>query len=186
MSELTISTLDVSCGHKVDSLAQHGVRSKVTGGTAWARKMKAKLDLAWAAGMVDGEGSITAVRQIYQPDKNGRPRNPTIRLKLVIVQNDWSTLDRLRKILGCKAHLNEVPWNENHNSRIYQLQYDGANALEAINKLAKYIYRKKTHVHCANKLWAEGQMGVFSKGKRLSPSILAKREKWVARLRKLN
>lgn len=186
MNEFMISTLNVSSGHDVISLPEGQVGSGGNGGSCSVSDMQAELDLAWAAGLVDGEGSISAVRQTYQPDKNGRRRNPTIRLKLMIVQNDWSTLNRLQEILACKGYLNEIPWNENHNSRIYQLQYDGANALDAINKLAKYIYRKKHYVHCANKLWSEGQMGVFAKGKRLAPSILAMREKWVARLRKLN
>lgn len=149
------------------------------------RVMRSKLDLAWAGGMVDGEGTITVVRQTYQPGKNGRRRNPTCRLKLVVVQNDWSTLDRLKKILGGVSYLNEVPLKPTHNSRIFQLQFDGAHALAAIEKLEPYLYRKKQHAHCAKSFWREGQMGTRPGRKGVAPAILAVREKWIARLRRL-
>lgn len=151
-----------------------------------AHSEKRKIDLAWAAGMVDGEGSITVVRQAYQPDKNGNKRNPTLRLKLVIVQNDWATLDRLQRIIGGQSHLNDLPWNESQNRRCYQLQFDGVHALKAINKLAPYLYRKKQHMWAANQFWKEGQMGARPGRRGLSPAIISIREKWVSRLRKLN
>lgn len=187
MSEQMLSTFEVSMGPRPtwtndkESCGLGESRRK-----RGARVAQSDLDLAWAAGLVDGEGSITVVRQTYQPDKNGNKRNPTLRLKLVIVQNDWSTLDRLQRIIGGQSHLNDVPWNDSQNRRCYQLQFDGIHALNAINRLAPFLYRKKQHSWAVNQFWKEGEMGTRPGRRGLNPTIILIREKWVARLRKLN
>ena len=148
--------------------------------------LKQLLDLAWAAGLVDGEGCITVVKQVYQPDENGSRRPPTFRFKLVIVQNCWSTLDHLQKIINEKGYLNQVPVSVHHNKRLYQLQYDGFHAYEAVKKLEPFLHRKRHHMHVVHQLFNEGKLGQKPGRKGWDEDTLTTREKLVRRLKKLN
>ena len=142
-------------------------------------------ELCWAAGLVDGEGCITAVKQTYK-SKNGKQRKPTYRLKLMVNQNCYSTMEKLQSILDEKSYLTEMPMREFMNAKVYQLQFDGINALNAINKLEPFLHRKKQHVIISNKLWEEGQMGVHPGRNGFDPEVLKTREKLVNRLKKLH
>lgn len=142
-------------------------------------------DMAWASGFVDGEGCITAVYQKYKP-VNGKARNGTTRLKLMVNQNCWSTINRLQKIINENSSLTEMKMQLGMNKKAYMLQYDGRHALAAINKLKPFLHRKHQHAVVANALWTEGELGVKRGGRKLDPKLVKIRKYYVKRLRKLH
>lgn len=147
---------------------------------------KRTVDLAWAAGFVDGEGCITTVMQTYKPDDAGHQRLPTMRFKFMISQNCRSTLDRLKEILGETGYVNEIPLNDGMNRRAWMLQYDGRHALKAVKKLEPFLHRKKQYIQVAEKLFEEGKLGQRPGRNGWDAKTLAAREKWAKRLRKLH
>jgi hypothetical protein len=98
-----------------------------------------EIELAWAAGFLDGEGCISVVWQRFHLTK----RRATVRIRLQIVQNNLQVLKRLNKILGEKCCLHEMKRLLGHNRQIYTLNIDGENALNAIIKVYPYLFRKK-------------------------------------------
>jgi hypothetical protein len=149
-------------------------------------EMGQAVDRAWAAGFVDGEGCITVVKQAYQANKDGSQRSPTLRFKLMVVQNCWSTLKRLQTILDEKSYLNQVPVSVHHNKRLYQLQYDGFHAYEAAKKLEPFLHRKRHHMSVVHELFSDGKLGKKPGRKGWDAETLLIREKLVRRLKKMN
>ena len=96
-------------------------------------------DYAWAAGMTDGEGCISAVWQRFH--ESGR--RPTMRVRFMMGQNDLHCLQRLQSILGCKDKIYRVKRRAVENRQLYSFILDGAHALAAIAKLAPFLVRKK-------------------------------------------
>jgi LAGLIDADG DNA endonuclease family protein len=148
-------------------------------------KSEKQKELAWAGGFIDGEGCITAVYQTYKP-VDGKKRNGTTRLKLMVNQNCWSTINRLQKILNENSSLTEMKMQLGMNAKAFMLQYDGRHALNAINKLMPYLHRKHQHAVVANALWTEGQLGQKRGGRKLDPELVKIRKYYVNRLRKLH
>lgn len=137
-------------------------------------------ELGWAAGFVDGEGCITAVRQKYKD-----PKHRGIRLRMHVGQNDLASLQHLQKILGVKSYINEVKWNPTQTKPVYSLNIDGRHALEALYKLEPFLYRKKHQARVCFQLWEHGRMDDRPGRRGVSPEVWAIREYYLKRLQRM-
>jgi hypothetical protein len=137
-------------------------------------------ELGWAAGFVDGEGCISAVRQKYN-----NPKYKGIRLRLHVGQNDLASLQRLQEILGVKSYINPVKWNATQTRPIYQLNVDGRHALEALYMLEPFLFRKKHQARACFELWENGRMAERPGRKGVAPEVWEIREYYLKRLQRM-
>lgn len=137
-------------------------------------------ELGWAAGFVDGEGCITAVRQKYK-----NPKHRGIRLRMHIGQNDLASLQHLQRILDVKSYINQVKWNSTQTRPVYALSIDGRHALEALYILEPFLYRKKHQARACFELWEHGKMDERPGRRGVSPKVWAIREYYLKRLQRM-
>lgn len=141
--------------------------------------------LSWAGGAVDTGCSITIVKQVYQSDKNGNKRKDGYRLKFIITRKDKATIDRIYQILDCKGHINPVTVNGVKNS-LYQLQYDGKHAHDAIERVAPFLFRKRVHAFFVDQFWKDCKMGQRPGSKGWGPEVIELRKRYMEYFKWLN
>jgi hypothetical protein len=109
--------------------------------------------LAWAAGMLDGDGCVAIVRQTY-PN-----RSSTYRLVVQVTQNDLQTLKHFRVCVGVPAPIHEVKRRIGHNRQVYALMYSGPKAVLVLQRLAAHLVRKRPEAEVALSFIEKGQVG---------------------------
>lgn len=145
-----------------------------------AQEIKRLRELAYCAGLVDGDGCIFVSYQ----HMSGR-KNPTYRLCMSVVQNERKTLDNFQKLLGLPSNLIEVKRKANHNKQVYDLRYTGLHALAAMKLMHDDLVRKRWESEVAEQFWIEGQMGVLPGPKGLPPEVWRIRAQYRRKLSKL-
>lgn len=136
--------------------------------------------LAWAAGFVDGDGCLCAVVNRHRDRET-----PSIRIRVVIVQNDHHTLLVLQNILDEKSSLNPLKRQPCHNRQVYQLQYDGIHAIAVIRKILPYLVRKSAEADACLKLQIEGEVGRCPGPRGFTAAVHERRAYWVNRIRRM-
>ncbi|MBX3608613.1 MAG: hypothetical protein KF871_01855 [Hydrogenophaga sp.] len=121
--------------------------------------------LAWAAGMLDGDGCVAIVRQTY-PN-----RSSTYRLVVQVTQNDLQTLKHFRVCVGVPAPIHEVKRRIGHNRQVYALMYSGPKAVLVLQRLAAHLVRKRPEAEVALSFIEKGQVGRRFGGRGVPPSI---------------
>lgn len=124
-----------------------------TNRTAETSQICQQLDFAWAAGFIDGDGCICAVTQRH-PDR----ATDSVRIRLVITQNDHHVLERLQRVLGERSALNSIKRQPCQNRQPYQLQFDSGHAIAAIKKIRPYLVRKAREADLCMQLFVDGQL----------------------------
>jgi hypothetical protein len=109
--------------------------------------------LAWAAGMLDGDGCVAIVRQTY-PN-----RSSTYRLVVQVTQNCLQTLKHFRVCVGVPAPIHEVKRRIGHNRQVYALMYSGPKAVLVLQRLAAHLVRKRPEAEVALSFIEKGQVG---------------------------
>ncbi len=137
-------------------------------------------DLAWAAGLFDGDGCILISKQ-HQPGR----KNPTYRLTLSLVQNDYQTITYFKRLLALKSCLVTVPRTTGQNRNVYDLRYDGVHALRALQLLKPYLRRKQIEAVVAVEAWIHCAWGVLPGWRGLPPEVWKKRERYYKKLKAL-
>lgn len=93
--------------------------------------MPPNTDIAWAAGFIDGEGTLAVYRTTCQGRSYTLPR-------VSAVQKARHVLDRLASILGCgKITSRQGP------SGCFSWQANGKDAGKALGMLRPYLYAKR-------------------------------------------
>ncbi|MGC4395694.1 hypothetical protein [Hydrogenophaga crocea] len=108
---------------------------------------------AWAAGMLDGDGCISIVKQRY-PN-----RSATYRLVVQITQNCLKTLEHFRECVGEIGPIHEVTRRISHNKQVYALMYSGPGAVRVVQRLAPHLVRKRAEAEVALSFIENGQVG---------------------------
>ncbi len=121
--------------------------------------------LAWAAGMLDGDGCVAIVKQTY-PN-----RSSTYRLVVQVTQNDLQTLKHFRVCVGVPAPIHEVKRRIGHNRQVYALMYSGPKAVLVLQRLAAHLVRKRPEAEVALSFIEKGQVGRRFGGRGVPPSI---------------
>jgi len=138
------------------------------------------LELAWCAGMFDGDGCVFISRQ-----KMAGRKNRTYRLVLSLVQNCNVTADHFRATLGLPHCLVAVRRSVSHNRQIYDVRYDGVHALTALRLMEPFLVRKRIEAVAARQFWKECRMGVLPGPKGLPPEVWRNRERYYWKLHNL-
>ena len=142
--------------------------------------LNAQLEIAWAAGFIDGEGCIHIIRQRY-----GKNNKVSYRLRMHIAQNNYEVLETLRAYIG--EHANIIPIKRTHsvNKQVYTLNYDGVHAYKAIMKLKPFLIRKQCEAQAANDFWIEGRVEERTGRKAVAPELMEIRRRWYKKMQKL-
>jgi hypothetical protein len=138
------------------------------------------LKLAWAAGFIDGDGCVTAVIQRHQ-----NRITPSVRIRVVIVQNDHYVLQVLKNVLGESGALNALKRQPCQNRQPYQLQYDSGHAIAVLKKIRPYLVRKAREADACMELFIEGKLDKMPGPKGFPPEVLRIRYYWVGRIGRL-
>jgi len=94
-------------------------------------------NMHWAAGLLDGDGCISIVRQRYPH------RADNLRLTVSISQNCRQTLEHFQACVGVSGSLHAVKRRVGHNKQVYVLNYSGPGAQALIERLQGTLYRKR-------------------------------------------
>lgn len=137
-------------------------------------------NLAWAAGFLDGEACVHIAKH-----RHASRRTDTYRLAVSIAQNFLAVLEHFRKVVGIDAPIYKTKRASNHSRQCYTLNFSGRQALELLQAVAPYLQRKREEAQNGFDFWVHGQMGVTGNGKRLDPDVLAIREHYYQRMKKL-
>lgn len=132
---------------------------------------------AWAAGFLDGDGCVSAVVQTYPARVT-----PSIRIRVVIVQNDYYTLSVFQKVLSERSALNALRRKAGMNKQPYQLQYDGRHAIAVLHKLRPHLVRKAAEADVCFRLFYEGRLTWLPGPKGVPPELTKFRLSLVAKL----
>lgn len=138
------------------------------------------LKFAWAAGFVDGDGCICPVIQ-----RHDDRATDSVRIRLVVTQNDRHVLEVLRTVLGERCALNATKRLPCQNRQAYQLQYDSGHAIEAIRKILPYLIRKRREADLCLQLFVDGQLNRNPGPKGFPPEVHRVRKSLVRRIRRM-
>lgn len=139
--------------------------------------------LAWVAGFVDGDGCLQIVKQTYKSPE--RAHRPNYRPRLTISQSDPTPLMRVRKILGLRGCLAEVHTTAQNNSTPYNLTYDGRAAMEAIDRLAPYLFVKRPQALAMLAFQAQCKLSARSGPRGHPPQLWDLRERFYLKLMRM-
>ncbi len=111
-------------------------------------------DLAWAAGIVDGEGSIFLQRtnyvdKIYPNAKRKvrREKSPSYTLRLSVRMTDKPTIEKLAKVFGGRCL--EIKRRTVKNKKVYGWSACGYRTLEILELLEPYCITKRRQIKTA-------------------------------------
>ena len=114
--------------------------------------------IAWAAGFVDGEGSIvlrmrhpSPVEQAKQRGNNSRHLGQ-IALSLSVAQTALEPLQRLQILFG--GWINANPPRSERHARAWQWRIGDQHALDALVEMEPYLIRKQAQVSVAREFRA--------------------------------
>lgn len=139
------------------------------------------LSLQWAAGMLDGDGCISIVRQTYGEQK----RKPGLRLVVTLTQNCRQTLEHFRDSVGIDAPIYATKRKLQHNRQVYVLNYAGPKAQRVIERLEGLMFRKRLEAQVAIDFCEKGQASRNFGRNGIPPEIQAIREACYLKLRAL-
>lgn len=151
-----------------------------------------KTDLAWAAGIIDGEGSIFIQKgdytgKVYPKGKRRirREKSPTYVLRLAVKMVDQPTIQRLSELFDGKCLL--LNRRTVMNRKVYSWSACGYKALEILQKICPYATTKKNQIQVAKNFMSIPR---FQNGKgpgsKLPKSITNRRESCYRKMKSFN
>lgn len=148
-------------------------------GTLPDRTLASEVDLAWLAGLIDGDGCICA----YLQRRSDRER-AGVRLCVTIVQNDHATLVAASRVVpegriyGSKRRVQQ-------NRTVYSLTWNGAKAIRLIDLVHPHLRRKRIEATVAQQLWHQGRLDLHPGPRGTPAEIVALRLRLYEKLRRL-
>ena len=139
-----------------------------------------RIEHAYAAGVVDGEGCI-----YYSKTTMRGRRNPTYRLGLSIGQNHHGLLVRVARALDVPPRIYPVKRTLGMNRDAEVLQIGDQHALKALQTILPYLTRKKPEAAVAIAGYELGQLRVHPGPQGHAPEIWAIRERCYKKLQKM-
>lgn len=136
--------------------------------------------LAYAAGLMDGEGCIQVIKQMVP----GR-KNPTYRLRLEMMQNDFPTLANFVHCVGLPATIRPVKREADHSRQVWRVTYDGPQAYVVLRRLLRYLVRKKAEAAVGINFVRRGRIDLHPGPKGTPARLWALRENFFRELRAL-
>lgn len=104
--------------------------------------MNKAIQLAWAAGFYDGEGSSKRINYHYK-DKKGRPRSPSKNVCMSVSQAELRPLLKFKKAVNDLGHING-PYQYGTNKRPYWIWSASCSAAREVFRLLRpYLHTTK-------------------------------------------
>ena len=137
-------------------------------------------DIAWAAGLFDGEGCIHIAKQ-----RSHRGGHETHHLRASLTQNDLRVLQHFRDGAACGGRIYPVPLLPGHSRQVYALNYATADSIALLQRLAPHLVRKRAELAVARRFWQEGQPGVCRGPGGMAPRVRELRADLYREMRRL-
>lgn len=139
-----------------------------------------KLDLAYAAGFFDGEGSVTITRGGYISATNGK-WYPSLRIRVAISNTNPVCLKWLHRHFGgsIRAYEGRKP----HHRRLMHWHLAAAEAVAFLTAIRPYTRMKAEQIDIALHFQTTRN---YRYGRTVPPNILRLRERLCAKIRALN
>lgn len=96
-------------------------------------------DLAWAAGLFDGEGCVHIARHTYGKNTT---RRPTYRLRVTVCQSRLAVLREFEWAVGLNGTYAHPKPTKKQNRVCHALNYDGLAAYAVLERLTSKLRRK--------------------------------------------
>ncbi len=140
-------------------------------------------DLAWAAGIIDGEGCLHITNAA--PSKSTRSITRSYNLHLRVAMCHRPTLDKLHAIFGSGSIHPVTRSNPLHN-QAWVLSLTSWNALDAINAIRPYLVTKAYEADIAIEFMAlpRAPRGGCNGSRKTPPEIVAQRHQLWDKMRR--
>lgn len=147
------------------------------------RAYQTDADMAWAAGLFDGEGCVHIAKQTYGEKTN---RQPTYRLRVSVHQTRLAVLHEFEWAVGlCGTYPRQQVTNK--QTRVcHALVYDGVTAFTLLDRMSEFLRRKAPQAELAREFRRECAVHVHPGPKGHKESIWETRRWYYARMRILN
>lgn len=138
--------------------------------------------IAWAAGVIDGEGCISLTRR--SPQAHNGAINPNYRLVLKVTMCDSRTIRTLHRLFG-RGTLQKQKQLHAYWSQPWIWFCNATDAEEVLKLIRPYSVTKKREVDTALEFLAKTDRSRAGKARSLTPSEIALRERYFIKLRDL-
>jgi len=128
-------------------------------------KMDKKSRIAYAAGIIDGEGYIGI--KVYKPSKNNGTINYTYLPRIVIKMNSGEIMDFFHGTFGGAVNL--VPQKDSGYFPGFAWELCGSSATKVLKKLLPFLRTKKKQAEAAIRLQSRIDVGKIKGHRRGSP-----------------
>lgn len=116
------------------------------------RAFQTDADMAWAAGLFDGEGCVHIAKQTYGK-KTGR--QPTYRLRVSVHQTRLAVLHEFEWAVGlCGTYPRQTVTNKQRRV-CHALVYDGVTAFKLLERMSEFLRRKAPQARLAKEFRRE-------------------------------
>jgi len=148
-----------------------------------SQEMNERLNIAWVAGFIDGEGCICILKQKYLSSDGAQ--KVYYRLSVSISQNNLEVLQRVKEVSGIHGNIFAKKRTIKTNRQCYTLNYDSKHALSFIRALKPFLVRKRAEVDAIEQFWLQGRMEERTGRKPVKADVLAIRESWYKKLQRM-
>ena len=146
-----------------------------------APRLSPEASLAYAAGMLDGDGCIHIARQ----NKPSAKRGYIFRLVTSVSQNHLGTLIDFQELVGLGGRIYQQTRQGSQNKDTYSLVYDGDGAADVIRKLRPFLHRKLEEANVALQFQDDCEIHRHFGPKGCPESVWKQREAHYRKLRNL-
>jgi hypothetical protein len=144
-------------------------------------------DLAWAAGIIDGEGCIGIVKDARKAlnEKNGWKLSPLCKLRISVGMSHLETIERLYELFGDGRVNGQKCYKKPGHKQVYYWVVNADQAWKIIKRVSPYLVTKKEQARVAEAFYGRERLkgGIHNKA---SSRVLKEREKLHGKMKKLN
>lgn len=141
-----------------------------------------RLNLAWAAGLIDGEGCISLTRRM--PQKTNGAVNPNYRLVLKVTMCHEETILLLHRMFGLGT-VQSQKQSQSYWSKPWTWFCNATDAEKVLKKILPYMITKREEAEVALKFLSETDRNRTGKSRSLSVEDVRCRDLFFIKLRDL-
>lgn len=138
-------------------------------------------ELAWAAGILDGEGSIIVLKDNHLP--KGR-KTPQYKLRVQVGMCDKATIKRIHKLFGGKFN-DQKCYKKPGWKQVYYWVVHSRDAEKVLKILRPFVFTKKKQLELALK-FSERTLSKVGNGNVVSKKLVKQRELFWLKMKKFN
>lgn len=146
-----------------------------------------EINLAWAAGIIDGEGCIGIVRDDRKAlnEKNGWNLSPIYKLRISVGMSHLETIEKLYEIFGDGRINGQKCYKRPGHKQVYYWTVNADAAWKVIEKVKPYLVTKRVQAELAELFYNRRRLKGGVKN-RANTDIIGEREDFFDRMALLN